>query len=150
MNKGRMLTPEEKWAIKTLNDPIYTVEFIEDWLSREPVNVFSNAPAALQQMGVNGFLSAVRRLTQSDVQHTIYRSVDEEYKFQDIRDRLAEYDEEQLHGRTADELIEDDRFLSAVLYRWEKSLSWCDTSHDVFWETCDEAIEEVLKRGVND
>ena len=48
-----------------------------------------------------------------------------------------------------EELIEDDQFLSDVLYRWEKSLDWCDTVHDVFWETCDNAIEEVLKEGVN-
>lgn len=150
MSNGKTLTPEEKWAIKTLNDPIYTVEFIEDWLSREPVNVFSNVPAALQQVGVNGFLSAVRRLSRSEVQHAIYRSVDEENRFQDIRNRLAEYDEDQLHGRVIDELIEDDQFLSAVLHRWEKSLGWCDTSNDVYWETCNEAIEEVLKRGVND
>lgn len=144
-----VLTPEEKWAIKLLNDPLYTVDFIEEWLSREPANIFSNAPAALQQMGVNGFMSAVRRLSQEAVLHAIHRSVDEEYRFSDIKDRLAELDDDQLCGRTADELMEDEQFLSDVMYRWEKSLDWCDTSHDVYWETCDYAIEEVLKGGVN-
>lgn len=148
--KNNTLTPEERWAIKTLGHPLYTEEFIEDWLSRESANVFTNAPVALQQMGVNGFMDAVRRLTRQEVRHAIYREIDDEYKYDDIRLRLGEMDEEQLHGKSIEELSKDRQFLSDVLYRWNKSLSWCDTSHDVYWETCDYSIDEVLKGGVND
>ena len=63
---GSALTDTERWVIKLLNDPLYTVDFIEEWLSSEPADIFINAPVALQKMGVNGFLTAVRRLAQSE------------------------------------------------------------------------------------
>lgn len=80
-----------------------------------------------------------------DIRERIYREVDQEYKFEDIKSRLEEMDEEQLHGHTIEELCADEKFLSDVLHRWEKSESWCDNGST--WELCDDAIEEVLKEG---
>lgn len=56
------LTDKEQQVIKRLDHNLYTVEFVAEWLDRKPENVFINAPAALQQMGVEGFMSAVRCL----------------------------------------------------------------------------------------
>lgn len=55
----KTLTDKEKDIIRILDDPLYTVEFCEEWLSGEPENVFANAPAALQQSMVEGFVRAV-------------------------------------------------------------------------------------------
>ena len=56
------LTDAEKAVIEQLGHSLYSVDFIENWISREPENVFVNAPAALQQMGVNGYLEAVKMI----------------------------------------------------------------------------------------
>lgn len=55
----KTLSDKEKDIIGMLDDPLYTVEFCEEWLSRDPENVFANAPAALQQSMVEGFVRAV-------------------------------------------------------------------------------------------
>lgn len=55
------LTEEEKRIIRKLNHPTYTVEWVEEWVDRND-NVFTNALAALQAMGANGFYTAVRSL----------------------------------------------------------------------------------------
>lgn len=59
------LTAAEKSAIEKLGHTLYTADFIEDWLDCEPENVFTNAPAALQQMGVEGFMAAVRCIVKN-------------------------------------------------------------------------------------
>ncbi len=79
----------------------------------------------------------------SDLRYRIFREVRQEFKFNDIRCRLEEMDAEQLHGHSAEDLFNDEQFLSDVLHRWDKSESWVD--NDVTWELCDYAIEEVLK-----
>lgn len=58
----KKLTDAEKDAIQRIGDKLYTVDFVEEWLDRPAENVFTNAPAALQQMAVAGFMTAVRRL----------------------------------------------------------------------------------------
>ena len=60
------LTDKEKEIIRRLNDNLYTVEFCEEWLSRKPENVFTNAPAALQQVMVEGYITAVRNLAKEE------------------------------------------------------------------------------------
>lgn len=45
-----------------MNHPMYTVSFIESWLNRPPANVYSNAPTALQQCMVEGFMEAVKTM----------------------------------------------------------------------------------------
>lgn len=60
------LTDAEKAVVERLGNDLYTVDFIENWISRDPVNVFVNAPAALQQMGVNGYLEAVRMIVKME------------------------------------------------------------------------------------
>lgn len=58
------ITDIEKRIIQELRDPLYSVEFVNDWLSRPTENVFVNAPAALQQAMVEGFMVAVRKLSE--------------------------------------------------------------------------------------
>ena len=44
------ITEKQEAIIRRLNDPLYTVEFLKEWVNRND-NVFINAPAALQAMG---------------------------------------------------------------------------------------------------
>lgn len=54
-----MLSEKEKEVVVSLNHPLYTVEFLEEWVNRDD-NVFANPVAALQAMGANGFYEAVK------------------------------------------------------------------------------------------
>ena len=53
------LTELEKKIINELNDKLYTVEFVEEWINRND-NVMINPIAALQAMGANGYYQAVK------------------------------------------------------------------------------------------
>lgn len=55
------MTEPEKEIVERLNHPLYTTKFIGEWENWDG-NVFSNAPAALQSMGVCGFMEAVRQM----------------------------------------------------------------------------------------
>lgn len=61
------LTPEEKEIIKQINHPIYTPEYCEGYTEMEVANVFTNAPLALIQMGVKGFVACVRAIRNSKI-----------------------------------------------------------------------------------
>ena len=66
------ITEKQEAIIRRLNDPLYTVEFLKEWVNRND-NVFINAPAALQAMGASGFFAAVRaieRAKESDGENT--------------------------------------------------------------------------------
>lgn len=58
------MTDREKAIVRELNHSLYTVDFLEEWKDRED-NVFSNAPAALQAMGANGFYEAVKKMAEN-------------------------------------------------------------------------------------
>lgn len=60
------LTMEEKTVIERLNHKTYSVEYIEGFLKRKPENVFANAPVALAQMGVSGYMDAVRAVVRME------------------------------------------------------------------------------------
>ncbi|WP_418581546.1 hypothetical protein [Hominenteromicrobium sp.] len=59
------ITEKQEAIIRRLNDPLYTVEFLKEWVNRND-NVFINAPAALQAMGASGFFAAVRAIEQAE------------------------------------------------------------------------------------
>lgn len=59
------MTDVEKLIIELLDDESYTAQFVEEWTRRPVENVFINAPAALQQMAVDGFYRAVRRMAEN-------------------------------------------------------------------------------------
>ena len=68
----RVEREKQEAIIRRLNDPLYTVEFLKEWVNRND-NVFINAPAALQAMGASGFFAAVRaieRAKESDGENT--------------------------------------------------------------------------------
>ena len=68
----RVEREKQEAIIRRLNDPLYTVEFLKEWVNRND-NVFINAPAALQAMGASGFFAAVRaieRVKESDGENT--------------------------------------------------------------------------------
>ena len=46
------ITEKQEAIIRRLNDPLYTVEFLKEWVNRND-NVFINAPAALQEHSTN-------------------------------------------------------------------------------------------------
>ena len=55
------LTELEKQIITELNDKLYTVEFVEEWINRDD-NVLVNSIAALHAMCANGYYQAVKRM----------------------------------------------------------------------------------------
>lgn len=59
------MTDKEKEIIKRLSHPVYTVEFLEEWVNRND-SVFVNAPAALQAMGAKGFYEAIKAIANSE------------------------------------------------------------------------------------
>lgn len=59
------ITEAEKELIVQLNHPLYTVEFLEQWVNRND-NPMINAPAALQAMGAKGYLEAVRQMVNTN------------------------------------------------------------------------------------
>jgi hypothetical protein len=60
-NPMKVFTPEEMAVITAMNSHLMTVEFCAEWKARIPANVLINAPAALQQCTVSGYLGAVAR-----------------------------------------------------------------------------------------
>lgn len=58
------LTEQEKRIVAKIGHPLYTVEFLEEWINRTD-NVFVNAPAALQAMGAKGFYEAVQEMNSA-------------------------------------------------------------------------------------
>lgn len=58
------MTELEKYIIKEINHPTYTVEFIEEWIHRND-KVDINAVAALQAMGAKGFYAAVQKIAKN-------------------------------------------------------------------------------------
>ena len=63
--KGGEMTDREKEIVRGLKHPLYTVEYLEEWINRND-NVFTNAPAALQAMGAKGYYEAIKRIAGSD------------------------------------------------------------------------------------
>jgi|GEM_PF-1655223 len=59
----KILTSTEKKIIEYLNDPLYTINFLEEWINRTET-IAVNAPAALQIMGALGYYQAVKRIAQ--------------------------------------------------------------------------------------
>lgn len=57
------LTENEKEIIRELDDPTYTVEYLEQWINRND-NVQVNAVAALSAMGAKGYYAAVKRMAE--------------------------------------------------------------------------------------
>lgn len=57
------LTELEKQIINELDHPLYTVEFIENWINRKP-DVLINAVFALMVMKVQGYYSAVHQMAE--------------------------------------------------------------------------------------
>ena len=54
-----VLSDKEKEIIGMLDDSLYTVEYIEEWIV--------NAPSALSAMGAKGFYQAVKRMAEKEV-----------------------------------------------------------------------------------
>lgn len=63
--KGGEMTDREKEIVRGLKHPLYTVEYLEEWINRND-NVFTNAPAALQAMGAKGYYEAIKRIAGRD------------------------------------------------------------------------------------
>jgi hypothetical protein len=62
MNKIEKLTVKQKEVIERLNHEVYTVKYIEDFIYREGVNTFNNAPVACIMSGCYGFIEAVNQI----------------------------------------------------------------------------------------
>ncbi|MBQ9206894.1 MAG: hypothetical protein IJ158_09295 [Treponema sp.] len=59
------MTEKEKGIIEKLTHPLYTVEFLEEWINRND-SVFVNAPAALQACEAKGFYAAVKLMAKTE------------------------------------------------------------------------------------
>ena len=66
------ITEKQEALIIGLNDPLYTVEFLKEWVNRND-NVFINAPAALHAMAESGLfpaVGAIDKAKESDGENT--------------------------------------------------------------------------------
>lgn len=59
------MTAKEREIVERLNHPVYTMDFLEEWIQRKD-NVFINTPAALQAMGAKGFYEAVKQIAKNE------------------------------------------------------------------------------------
>lgn len=59
------MTTKEREIVERLNHPVYTTDFLEEWIQRKD-NVFINAPTALQAMGAKGFYEAVKQMAKNE------------------------------------------------------------------------------------
>lgn len=136
------ITDEERFVIDLLAHPTFNVDFIEKFQA----GVSNNCKPAVLQAELNGFMAAVRAFVKPGVKHTIYREIDVENKLEDIKRRMRKYfSGKSKNHKVILRLYDDNDFLQSVYNRWEKSLGWTDIS-DVYWETCDDAIKEVLQQ----
>ena len=55
------LTNDEKEVVQKLNHPVYTVEFLSQWVNRND-SISVNALSALQAMGAKGYYQAVQQM----------------------------------------------------------------------------------------
>lgn len=55
------ITNEEKEIINKLNHPVYTVDFLSEWINRNDA-ISVNAFSALQAMGAKGYYQAVQQM----------------------------------------------------------------------------------------
>ena len=60
------LTERQIDIVARLNDDIYTIDYLEEWLNRND-NVYINAPAALSAMGASGFYCAVAAMERLEI-----------------------------------------------------------------------------------
>ncbi len=60
----RLLTEKEKEAIIKLNDPLYTADFVEEWINRSD-NIVMNPAAALKAISAKGYHQAVRNMIKA-------------------------------------------------------------------------------------
>ena len=63
MENKIILSDQEKEAIIQLDDVLYDVEFIEEWINRKD-SIDSNAISALQSMGAKGYYKAIKNMIQ--------------------------------------------------------------------------------------
>ena len=54
-----VLSEQEKSIVANMGHPLYTVEYLEEWINRND-NVFINAMAALNAMAAKGFYEAIK------------------------------------------------------------------------------------------
>jgi hypothetical protein len=59
-----VLSGAERTIITGLGHPIYTAEFIEQWINRDDY-VLINAVAALQAVAAKGFYEAVKKMNEA-------------------------------------------------------------------------------------
>lgn len=57
------LTDKEKEIVRKLNHELYTVEYLEEWLSRND-NVFIDPMKALNTMAAHGYYTAVKKMIE--------------------------------------------------------------------------------------
>ncbi len=53
----------ERKIVTVLKDPLYTIEFLENWTDRDD-NVLINAPAALQAVGAKSYYRAIQQIAR--------------------------------------------------------------------------------------
>lgn len=65
MADRKIMTEMERRAAERLAHPLYTAEFLEEWINRSD-SVFANAPSALQSCLAKGFYEAVRLMAKAE------------------------------------------------------------------------------------
>ena len=65
MADRKIMTERERRVAERLAHPLYTAEYLEEWINRND-SVFSNAPSALQSCTAKGYYEAVRLMAKEE------------------------------------------------------------------------------------
>jgi len=146
-----VLDDKEKQLIRALNHPVFTVDFLEDWLQNPPKNVKSDVMAAALNEQIKGFITAVKQLKQSCVRCNLDDIYTNEYLAEDISSLFEENDDELLGSIQSSKreelktLLQDETFMDQVLDRFRYDLDENDSFWDAYWSIARNAVKEVLK-----
>lgn len=140
------LTAEERLVIEELNDSLYTPQFVEEWLGRTPENVLVNAPAALQQMSVIGFVRAVRCMVKVGM-HVSEEEDGNDGQLEDIAEFLLnEMSPDQLFGYEPREVLDDDVLMEKIRVQLDKTINsnvpYNDTIEHAVWSVLEEEAKQ--------
>ena len=59
------LTDDEKEIVRALNDPVYTIDYLEHWINRNDKRTKANALLLETVTEAKGFYAAIKRLAQA-------------------------------------------------------------------------------------
>lgn len=134
---AKTLSKNEEKIVRILDNPTYTVDVLNDWLSkREPLNrqdVEKRAEAV-------GFYTAVLHMAKHQVKKKVYEEIDRGFMAEDAKELV-----EEMGDLGAEDLIENPSLLNILLDEWYSLLENDDSYHDLYRDAGRQAIKKALQ-----